>query len=67
MDLVITVCDEAAEECPTFPRARHQRHWSFPDPSAFTGTEQERLACFRRVRNAIAAQIDRLVERNETL
>ena len=33
MDLVITVFDEAAEECPYFPNARQQRHWSFPDPS----------------------------------
>ena len=58
MDLVITVCDEAAEECPYFPNARKQRHWSFPDPSAATGTEEERLAVFRKVRDAIAARID---------
>jgi arsenate reductase len=58
MDLVVTVCDEAAEECPFFPRARRQEHWGFPDPSAATGTEEERLAVFRRVRVAIAARID---------
>lgn len=58
MDLVITVCDDAAEECPFFPRARRQEHWGFPDPSAATGTEAERLAAFRRVRDAIAARID---------
>ncbi len=58
MDLVVTVCDEAAEECPYFPRARRQEHWGFPDPSATTGTEDERLAVFRRVRDAIAARID---------
>ncbi len=58
MDLVITVCDEAAEECPYFPHAREQRHWNFPDPSAATGTEEERLAVFRRVRDAIATRID---------
>ncbi len=62
MDLVITVCDEAAEECPYFPHARQQRHWSFPDPSAVTGTLEERLAFFRRVRDAIATQIDALIE-----
>ncbi len=61
MDLVITVCDEAAEECPYFPNARKQRHWSFPDPSAATGSEEERLAVFRRVRDAIAARIDTFV------
>jgi arsenate reductase len=64
MDLVVTVCDEAAEECPFFPGARRQEHWSFPDPSAATGTEEERLAVFRQVRDAISARLERfLVER----
>ena len=58
MDLVVTVCDEAAEECPYFPRARRQEHWGFPDPSKASGTEEERLAVFRQVRNSIAARID---------
>jgi len=58
MDLVVTVCDEAAEECPYFPRARRQEHWGFPDPSKASGTEEERLAVFRQVRDAIAACID---------
>ncbi len=62
MDLVVTVCDEAAEECPFFPGARQQAHWSFPDPSAATGTEAERLAVSRRVRDAIAARIDAFLE-----
>jgi arsenate reductase (thioredoxin) len=62
MDLVVTVCDEAAEECPYFPRARRQEHWSFPDPSAATGTEEERLAVFRRVRDAIAARIEAFLQ-----
>jgi arsenate reductase len=57
-DLVVTVCDEAAEECPFFAGARRQVHWSFPDPSAATGSEEERLAVFRQVRDAIAARID---------
>jgi arsenate reductase (thioredoxin) len=65
MDLVVTVCDEAAEECPYFPHARRQEHWGFPDPSAATGTEDERLAVFRRVRDAIAARIDAFVEDNQ--
>ena len=58
VDLAVTVCDDAAEECPFFPGARRQEHWSFPDPSAATGTEEERLAGFRQVRDAIAARID---------
>jgi arsenate reductase (thioredoxin) len=62
MDLVVTVCDEAAEECPYFPRAHRQAHWGFPDPSAATGSEEERLAVFRRVRDAIAARIETFLQ-----
>ena len=57
MDLVVTVCDEAAEECPFVPGAHRQEHWGFPDPSAATGTEDERLATFRSVRDGIAERI----------
>ena len=57
MDLIVTVCDQAAEECPFFPGARRQEHWSFSDPSAATGTETERLAAFRSVRDRIATRI----------
>ena len=65
MDLVVTVCEEAAEECPYFPRARRQEHWGFPDPSKASGTETERLAVFRRVRDAIAERIDAFVQSNQ--
>ena len=58
MDLVVTVCDEAAEECPFFPGARRQEHWGFPDPSAVTGAEEERLTAFRHVRDGLSARID---------
>lgn len=61
MDLVVTVCDDAAEECPYFPGARRQEHWGFPDPAAITGGEDERLAAFRSVRDAIARRIDAFV------
>ncbi|MBF6591902.1 MAG: arsenate reductase ArsC [Ktedonobacterales bacterium] len=61
MDLVVTVCDEAAEECPYFPGARRQEHWGFPDPSAAVGSEEQRLAAFRRVRDAIAARVDQFL------
>ena len=64
-DLVVTVCDEAAEECPFFPGARRQVHWGFPDPSAATGTEAERLAVFRAVRDAIAARIEVFVHEQD--
>ena len=52
-DVVITVCDGANERCPLFPGAAARLHWSFDDPSAAQGTEEERLATFRRVRDAI--------------
>jgi arsenate reductase len=55
---VITVCDTAAETCPVFPGARHRRHWSFPDPSKATGSEEQQLAVYRRVRDAIRARIE---------
>ena len=62
IDLVVTVCDEAAEECPFFPGARRQEHWGFPDPSAVTGTDEERLAAFRQARDAIAARLDQFIK-----
>lgn len=52
-DYVITVCDQAGERCPVFPGPARRIHWSFEDPSAATGSEADRLATFRRVRDAI--------------
>ena len=57
-DDVITVCDSAAEACPIFPNATHMRHWSFEDPSKATGSEEEQLAVYRRVRDEIRAHIE---------
>ena len=57
MDLVVTVCDQAAETCPVFPRARAQVHWGFPDPSRVTGSDERRLAAFRNIRDFIAVRI----------
>ncbi len=57
-DYVITVCDDANEACPVFPGGRRRLHWSFPDPSKAPGTEEERLAVYRQVRNAIRARIE---------
>jgi arsenate reductase (thioredoxin) len=56
-DYVITVCYSANERCPVFPGAATRLHWSFEDPSAATGSEEERLAVFRRVRDAIATRL----------
>jgi arsenate reductase len=56
-DYVITVCDQAAERCPVFPGRASRIHWSFEDPSAATGSETDRLAVFRRVRDAIGERL----------
>jgi arsenate reductase len=60
-DYAITVCDDAKEACPYYANAEHQVHWGFDDPSAATGSDAERLAVFRRVRDEIAAHIDDFV------
>ena len=57
-DMVITVCDTAAEACPVFPGAVQRRHWSFEDPSKATGSEVEQLAVYRRVRDQIRSRIE---------
>lgn len=62
MDLVVTVCDEAAEACPYFPNARRQVHWGFPDPSRVEGSEEERLAAFRHIRDLIATRIRQFLQ-----
>ncbi len=58
-DAVITVCDQAKEACPVFFGAKERLHWSFPDPSTATGTEDEQLAVYRQVRDAIRQRIAR--------
>jgi arsenate reductase len=55
---LITVCDEADKNCPTtWPGVNQRLHWSFEDPAAFEGTEEEKLSKFRQVRDLIAARI----------
>jgi len=57
-DVVITVCDEANEVCPVFLGAKKRLYWSLPDPSKATGTEEEQLAVYRRVRYTLQARIE---------
>ena len=62
-DYVITVCDNAKEQCPVFPGKTKRIHWSFEDPATVTGEWDQRLEAFRKVRD----QIDhRLMEFAET-
>jgi arsenate reductase len=63
MDLVITVCDNAAGEvCPVWPGHPAKVHMGFPDPAAAEGTHEERLAEFRKVYAMIEAKVRRLIE-----
>ncbi len=56
-DLVVTVCDAARESCPILPGAKRSLHLSFPDPALADGTDEERLAVFRLVRDEIRARL----------
>ena len=57
-DYVITVCDDANEACPFFPGAQRRLHWSFEDPAAAEGPEEQRLGVFRKVRDQIKGRIE---------
>ena len=65
-DYVITVCDNANERCPVFPGKTERIHWSFDDPAAASGSEEERLDVFRRVRDEIAARLDEFTEQDKS-
>ncbi len=56
-DVVVTVCDNAKESCPVFPGAAQLLHWPFDDPADATGTNDDQLAVFRRVRDEIKDRI----------
>jgi arsenate reductase len=57
-DYVITVCDNANEQCPIFPNPTKRIHWSFEDPAAALGDEAARLAVFRRVRDEMKISLE---------
>ena len=56
---VITVCDKAKQRCPIFPNTHKSLHWGLEDPAEATGSREERLAVFRRVRDEIRRRIER--------
>jgi arsenate reductase (thioredoxin) len=62
---VITVCDNANEACPFFPRASERLHWFLEDPSQATGSEEKRLAVFRRVRDELRERIEQELTNQE--
>jgi arsenate reductase len=57
-DWLITVCDNADKNCPFFPGIGSRLHWPFEDPAALVGSEEEQLAKFRQVRDAIELKIN---------
>lgn len=57
LDLVVTVCGKAAENCPVIPGAK-MLSWDVDDPTAVVGSDEEKLSAFRRVRD----QLDRSVQ-----
>ena len=59
-DYVITLCSQADENSPVFFGGTQKIHIAFPDPAAASGTEEDRLAAFRKVRDQIRVQIDAL-------
>ncbi|MHB8066278.1 MAG: arsenate reductase ArsC [Desulfobaccales bacterium] len=61
-DLVITVCDQAQEQCPLFPGETEVMHVGFPDPAKAAGTEDEIMAVFRQVRDATRKQLIPLLQ-----
>jgi arsenate reductase len=62
-DLVLTVCSNADRDCPHFPGAKNREHWPFDDPGEATGSEEQRMAVFRRVRDAMAQRVKQFLER----
>ncbi len=56
-DYVITVCDAAREACPVFSNSKESLHWSFEDPAEATGSEEEIMKVFRRVRDQIRKRL----------
>jgi len=61
-DYVITVCDNAKQSCPVFPAKTKRIHWSIEDPAAVQGSEEERLAAFRRIRDELRLRLQRFAE-----
>jgi len=60
-DYVVTVCDEARQVCPVFPGVHESLHWGYEDPAEAEGSEEERLAVFRRVLLQLGERINQFV------
>ena len=63
-DFVITVCDNAKENCPFFPSKAQRFHYNFPDPAKAIGTSDEKMTEFRKVRDLIRVYCERFIKEN---
>ena len=61
-DYVITVCDNANQNCPIFPGAKRRIHWSVEDPAAVGGSEETRLKAFRGARDDLRERLHEFIE-----
>lgn len=59
-DIVITLCGDAAEHCPVVPASTRKLHWPLADPASYTGSEEDVLGEFRRVRDEIRERVNAL-------
>jgi len=66
-DHLITVCGNADERCPVFPGMGKRQHWPFDDPADFQGTEEQKLAFFRSIRDQIKARIEAWLAEEDNL
>ena len=64
-ELVVTLCDHAANHCPTTPPQVKCVHWGFDDPAKVQGTEEEKWKVFQRVRDEIGFRIERFAKTGE--
>lgn len=64
-DFLITVCSKAEEKCPFFPGVSVRLHWPLEDPAAVEGSDEEKLAVFRKVRNQIESKIIDFIENTD--
>jgi len=66
LDFVITVCDNAKESCPIFPGQTRRLHWPFDDPAAVEGSDEVKMAAFRRIRDQIRDRVMVFLTGNES-
>ena len=66
-DYVITVCDNANQQCPMFPGKSERIHWSIPDPAEIAGDENARLAAFRNARDELRERLKTLISKSAAI